>query len=164
MRTAGRITIAVVIVGLVIFWIYVFVVADQIDDRIPDRTYTQKAQVICRSSIDELRQAGLIDVKAASPPGRADLAERQDGILAVQVQRLRAIEPTDDTSREAVTKWLADWDTWLRDRAAWVTKLRAGEDAPFLEAQDDKGTPSSAALNIFARVNQMPDCATPLGI
>ena len=163
-RTVGRITVGVIIASLVVFWIYVFVVAKPIHDELPDPKYAPAAQAICSDALTQLRNAGLIEAVAKTPQQRADLAERADEVLARQVERLKAIPPGDDTTRVAVASWLDDWDTWLRDRAAWVVKLRAGEDAPFLETQDKNGTPSSAALNIFARVNQMPDCATPLGI
>jgi hypothetical protein len=162
--TIGRITVAVIIIGLVLFWIFVFVISKPINDTLPDHNWGPAAEAVCTDVVNQLHAANLVDVVAKTPQERADLVERQDAILATQVARLRAIPTTDVTTRNATTAWLNDWDTWLRDRAAWLVKLRNGEDAPFLETQDKNGTPSSEALGTFAQINKMPDCATPVGV
>ena len=66
--------------------------------------------------------------------------------------------PATGEAHDAVSKWLDDWDQWLRDRATWAAKLRTGDDAQFFEKQRESGEPNSEALNAFAITNGMKSC------
>jgi hypothetical protein len=146
-------------------WIYVLFIAPSAPrDTLNDMAFPRAAEPVCSRAVDDLRAANVLNQTAASPAARADLVERSDARLASMVQELRALTPASGDDRHAVSAWLDDWDQWLSDRAAWVVKLRAGQDAPFDEKARDNGEPSSKALNAFAVTNEMGACATPFGI
>jgi len=160
-----RAALAVLIGGLAVMWIYVlFLAKPETGDRLADRSFSTAAEPVCKATVDQLREAGVVNQPAASPQERAALVDRGDALLAQMVDQLRALVPASGEVHDAVAKWLADWDQWLRDRAAWSQKLHAGEDTPFNERQRDNGEPNSKALNAFAIINDMPSCQTPIGI
>lgn len=160
-----RVAFAVVVGALVVMWLYVlFIAKPDTGDRLADRTFPTAAEPVCADAVAQLQQAGLVNQHADSPAARADLVDRGDAILADMVARLRTLTPPTGESHDAVAKWLDDWDQWLRDRAAWSTRLHDGQDAAFVEKQRDNGDPNSKALNAFAIVNDMSSCQTPVGI
>lgn len=147
------------------YWAYVFFIAPPAkEDKLQDAAFARTAQPVCTKALDDLHAANVVNRPAASPQERADLVERSDARLATMLQQLRALTPTTGNDRAAVSLWLDDWDQWLTDRAAWVVKLRAGQDVSFDEKARDNGEPYSKALNAFAVTNEMPACATPFGI
>lgn len=161
----GAIAVGVVIVAMVAFWVYVFFVAPSApEDKLNSNAFPLAAQPVCTSVIKALDADHLLNQQAATPSERADLVERQDTKLAAMVQQLRALAPPTGDDGHAISAWLDDWNQWLVDRAAWVGKLRAGQDAPFDEKARDNGEPNSKALNAFAVTNAMPACATPFGV
>ena len=163
-RTA-RIAVGTVLGVLAVMWLYVlFIAKPATPDRLDDRSFPTAAEPICAATLGSLEDAGLVDQRASSPQDRADLADRADAQLADMVAQLRAKVPATGEARDAVSKWLDDWDQWLRDRASWTAKLRAGEDAQFFEKQRASGEPNSQALNAFAVTNDMKSCSTPVGI
>jgi hypothetical protein len=158
---AGFATLAI---GSVMFWIYVLFIAPAApEDKLNETTFPRAAQPVCTSAINDLSAANLLNQQASSPQQRADIVERTDARLTTMVQSLRAITPPNADDAHAVSAWLDDWDQWLHDRAAWIVKLRAGQDAPFDEKARDNGEPNSKALNAFAITNEMGACATPYG-
>jgi hypothetical protein len=161
-----RIAVAVVIVALAVMWIYVlFIAKPEPTDRLTDRSFPTAAQPICKATIDNLRNDGLLDQKASSPQDRASLADRADAQLADMVAQLRAKVPASGVAHDATTAWLDDWDQWLHDRAAWTDQLKAGQDVQFYEKQrGNTGEPNSTALNAFAVTNEMSSCQTPSGL
>jgi hypothetical protein len=154
-----------IVVASAFFWIYVLFIAPAApEDKLDSTAFPKAAQPVCSAAIDDLRNANLLNRTAPSPQARADLVEQTDARLATMVQQLRALTPPSGNDRHAVSAWLDDWDQWLRDRAAWVDKLRAGQDVSFDEKARDNGEPSSKALNAFAVTNEMGACATPFGV
>lgn len=161
----ARAAVISVVVGLTMFWIYVFFIAPAApEDKLGDAAFPRTAEGVCTSATDDLRAANLLNQVAPTPQARADLVERSDARLAAMVQQLRGVAVPSSGDQHAVSAWLDDWDQWLRDRATWVTKLRAGQDAPFDEKARDNGEPYSKALNAFAVTNAMPACVTPYGL
>ena len=160
-----RIAVAVVVGVLAVMWLYVlFIAKPATPDRLTDRSFPTAAEPICASTLSAMSGAGLVNERASSPQNRAVLADRADTQLASMVAQLRTKVPPTGEAHDAVSKWLDDWDQWLRDRAAWTAKLRTGEDAQFLEKQRESGEPNSQALNAFAITNDMGSCATPAGV
>jgi hypothetical protein len=160
-----RIVVVAVVVVSAFFWIYVLFIAPSApEDKLHDAGFARTAQPVCTNALDDLRAADVVNQPATSPAQRADLVERADSRLVPMVQQLRALTPVSDDDRHAVSGWLDDWDQWLRDRAAWVVKLRAGHDVSFDEKARSTGEPNSKALNAFAVTNEMPACATPYGV
>ncbi|HEY7045196.1 MAG TPA: hypothetical protein VH419_16120 [Nocardioidaceae bacterium] len=160
-----RILVGIVIGVLAVMWIYVLFIAKPVTpDRLSDRSFPTAAEPICAATITTMKNAGLVNQQASSPQDRAQLADRADAQLTDMVAQLRTKVPATGEAHDAVSKWLDDWDQWLRDRAAWTAKLRAGEDVQFLEKQRDSGEPNSQALNAFAVTNDMGSCQTPAGV
>jgi len=81
-------------------------------------------------------------------------------MLAGQLAALRALPSTDATTAKLTGEWLADWDTYLGDRRAHSSELKAGKDVPFKESTY-KESPMSNRMNAFASVNRMDRCNTP---
>jgi hypothetical protein len=161
-----RIGVAVVIGALAVMWIYVlFIAKPEPTDRLTDRSFPTAAESICKATIDNLRNDGLLNQKASSPQDRASLADRADAQLTDMVAQLRTKVPATGVAHDATTAWLDDWDQWLRDRAAWTDQLKAGQDVQFFEKQrGNTGEPNSTALNAFAVTNEMSSCQTPAGL
>ena len=147
-------------------WIYVLFVAnpESNTDKLHDDAFPRAAQPVCQSTLDDLERLGVVNKVAASPQDRAVLVDTGDAELRTMVQKLRTLVPPAGDDASAVSKWLDDWDQWLRDRATWSGHLHQGEDAPFLEKQRPDGAPYSKALDAFATTNNMQACSTPVGI
>jgi hypothetical protein len=164
-RRTVVIGLAVVAVLLAVMWVYVLFIGNPENiDKLNDGAYGQQAQPICAATVDKLQQLGLVNKKADSPQQRADLVDRSDAELKTMVAQLRTLQPSNAEDVQTVGKWLAAWDQWLADRAAWSSQLHAGQDAPFVEAKLPDGRPSSTPLNDFALINGMKSCGTPGGI
>jgi len=151
--------------GAVGFWIWVlFITPAAPEDKLASNAFPVAANPVCVTAIQDLDANHLLNQTAATPTDRADLVERQDARLTTMVQQLRTIAPHSGDDGHAIASWLNDWDQWLSDRAAWVSQLRAGQDAPFNEKADANGDPNSKALVAFAITNEMSACATPYGV
>ena len=163
-RTA-RIAIGVLLGALALMWLYVlFIAKPATPDRLADRSFPTAAEPICSATLKSMGDAGLVNQRASSPQDRAVLADRADAQLTDMVAQLRTKVPATGEAHDAVSKWLDDWDQWLRDRAAWTAKLRTGEDVQFFEKQRESGEPNSKALDAFAITNDMDSCSTPAGV
>jgi hypothetical protein len=161
----ARILIGLVIGVFAVMWIYVlFIAKPPTPDRLDDRSFPIAAEPICAATLTAMDNAGLVNQRASSPQERGDLADRADTQLAEMVAQLRTKVPATGEAHDALSKWLDDWDQWLRDRAAWTAKLRTGDDAQFYEKQRESGAPNSEALNAFAITNEMKSCQTPPGV
>ncbi len=147
-------------------WIYVlFIAKPEPTDWLTDRSFPNAAEPICKATLDNLNNAGLLNQKASSPQDRASLADRADAQLTDMIGQLRTKVPATGEAHDATTAWLNDWDQWLSDRAAWTDKLKAGQDVQFFERQRAAtGQPNSAALTAFAITNDMGSCQTPAGV
>jgi hypothetical protein len=158
-----RAGIAFVVVVSAAVWVYAFLIADPKNpDLLADPAFPRAAASVCKSAKDEIRAAGLIGLEARTPQSRADITERADAILATMVRNLQPLAPTTGEDAPVIAGWLSDWDGYLADRASWIAKLRAGEDAPFLErSRPDGGEALSKAMKAFADVNDMRDCEPP---
>jgi hypothetical protein len=78
------------------------------------------------------------------------------------VADLRGLVPPDDPEEErAVSRWLDDWEEYLRNRRAYADRFRAGLDEPF-RVTDRGGYQVDVLIDDFAaRANDMPSCAPP---
>ena len=158
--------VAAVVAGA-LFWIWVLFIAPAApEDKLKDPAFSRAAQAVCTTVLNDLDANNLRDpnVKTKTPGERANLVEQQDAKLASMVQQLRGLSVSNADDAHAVSGWLDDWNQWLRDRATWVTKLRAGQDVPFDEKADVNGDPNSKPLVAFAITNEMGACATPYGV
>lgn len=161
----ARTAAVVVVLAFAVMWIYVlFIASPASEDKLHEATFPTAAQPLCQGTLDDLQRLGVVNKVAATPQERAVLVDTTDAQLRAMVQKLRTLTSPNTDDAAAVSKWLDDWDQWLRDRAVWTEKLQRGEDAPFLEKQRDNGEPNSKALDAFATTNNMTACATPVGV
>ena len=109
---------------------------------------------MCKAALDKVYAGDLYFAKAASPQDQGALVDQADAILATMVQQLKALPtPSDADDARVVQGWLADWDTYLSDRVAWVTKLKTGEAAVFYVHSHEGGTPVTDAMDEFVQTD-----------
>ncbi len=160
----GRIAAVVALLAMALFWIWAFSpLADRDNpDRLEDRTFPLAAEPVCAAAV-----AALDDVPPASealdPPDRARQLDQSGAILAAMVAELRAIDAEDPEAARIVSLWLDDWEVYLGDRARYADRLRAGEDTAFVVTEKN-GDQITEPIDVFAGVNDMPSCATPLDV
>jgi hypothetical protein len=160
----GLIFAVVVVVGSVGMWLYLFAFADpNVPDQLDDESFGEQAQAICepvRDQIDDLPSAQ----DAATPEERGETVSEANGLLTEMVADLAAIAPENDHDAPLVDAWLADWTTFLGDRAEYADDLLAGnENAELLvTARGTGGGQITVTLDHFAEINGMADCASPL--
>ena len=145
-------------------WVYVFWFADTTPpDKLTSSAFPAAAEPVCAATRQQVRDEGLVDVKADTPQQRGELTARADLELHAMVERLRAIQVPDASDAVLVERWLADWDGLIADREAWVVTLRSGDGNPLIERSHEGGEPASKTLDSFANVNAMPSCKAPDG-
>ena len=148
----------------VVGWIYVFWFADTTPpDKLTSSSFSAAAEPVCKATRQQVRDEGLVDVKAETPQQRGELTARADLELHAMIGQLRAIQVPDPGDAVLVERWLADWDGLIADREAWVVKLRAGDGNPLIARSHAGGEPASKTLDSFANVNAMPSCKAPDG-
>jgi lysylphosphatidylglycerol synthetase-like protein (DUF2156 family) len=159
--------VALVVLVFVAMWIYIFFFADTSNpNRLPDRAWTAQAEAICKSYADRigaLPAAGTFaDIKPRSEAMRQRAAVGQEAtdLLTQMVADLRASPSNDAVTRDAVSRWLADYDTYLQDRRRHLARWAAGEDPPFTETAVG-GKPISLGMDDFAAANHMNSCEVP---
>jgi len=81
-------------------------------------------------------------------------------LLATQLDELDALTPSGGADQRRVREWLADWRVYLGNREEYADRLRVDRDARMLE-EERGGDHISQALEFFAVINAMPDCAPP---
>lgn len=160
--------LGVVISFIVFMWVYAFLFAD--DDginRIEDRAWSQRAEATCAAAKASL--LGLADYRTLEEVGddalalRADIVEQTNVILGDMVATLAADRPVGEKSEQVIPRWIADYETYVADRVAYVDQLRRGDGSVFSETQIN-GSPISNFLGDVARQNEMPSCQAPLDL
>jgi hypothetical protein len=157
-----RAGIAAVLVISAVVWGYAFLLADPTPtDKLRSGAFPKAAVPVCNAAKDAISNASLIGVKADTPQQRGDITEKADTILRTMVDDLKPLTPADGEDARMVSAWLADWDGFLGDRAAWVIKLKSGDGSAFLEHSHEGGEPASKTMDAFAAANDMKDCKGP---
>jgi hypothetical protein len=153
-------------VGIVVFcaglWVYVFLIADpKPTDRLSSPAFARAAGPVCKTAKDQIYAAGLYGAKAETPQQRGDISDRADTILRSMVEQLKRVAPTEGEDARVVAGWLADWDTFLADRDAWVRQLESGDGSAFYEHSHEGGEPASKTMDAFTVANAIEDCKSP---
>jgi hypothetical protein len=162
----GVIVVTLLVVGVLGMWIYVFGYhlsgqwREDTPGRLDDRGYGPRAEQICwvaTSGLATLPPAW----ETATPGERADAVAASVPILEGMVDELQAL-PTSGEDTRRVGEWLADWRTYIGDRAAYAQRLRVDPETRFYVTQSDRDNRQiTVAVDRFATTNQMPGCATP---
>lgn len=132
---------------------------DETPGRLANTTFPTLAEPICAAAAAEF--AALPPAWAtATPAERADVVDASVVLLGDMVTDLRA-QPTGGEDA-AVGEWLADWETFIADRADYASRLRTDPEARFYVTQSERDRRQiTLAIDRFASTNRMPSCATP---
>jgi hypothetical protein len=161
----------IVIVGcllaLTVMWTYIIFFADTTNpNRLSDRAWAKQAQTVCKGYTDQITALpdastfAKIKPKAEALRQRAVVGQEATDLLVHMVADLRTLPVADAVSRDAVNRWLADYDTYIGDRQRHMAKWAAGEDPPFAETADG-GHPLSIGMDDFSNANDMTACEVP---
>lgn len=164
--TTGRITVTVLVVGMVAMWAYVLYLAlgpgrQPPHDRLEDPAFAIAAEARCSAALDDVAELPRA-VEATSASERAEVVEQANDVFAAMLDDLGDLAPPGEDG-EIVQAWLADWRTYLGDRAEYATALRSDPAAPLLVSAKDREQ-ITEYLDAFAKDNRMPACATPLDV
>lgn len=164
--TTGRVIVTILVVGMVSMWGYVLYLAfgpgrQAPPDRVRDPGFSVAAEARCRAT---LAQVAKLPAATESPTAaaRAEVVERANGYFRAMLDDLARLAPEGDDGR-IVGEWLADWRTYLGDRAAYAVALREDPKADLLVSAKDHNQITDY-LDAFAADNKMPACATPLDV
>jgi hypothetical protein len=158
--TWPRIAAAVVVVGLIGFWVYIFASADDYHPAgyLTDRTFPKAAEPVCAASMHQLDALPPAH-SAKNADARADTVDRADDILRDMQRRLRTVVPHTKDAKY-IDQWIDDWSIFISDRDRYAAHLRKDPGAEYLVTQK-YGSQISESLDNYADVNTMPSCDTP---
>lgn len=163
-RRVGSIAAAVVLLGILGMWgfILVYHLSGQWRDETPGRlespAYGEQAELVCSATLAQIDQLPPA-FEASDAAERADVVDRSDAELTAMVDELTALAPLAGDEQPVVDEWLADWRTYIADRADYADRLRDDPDARFYVTQSDRDNRQiTQAIDRFANVNGMPSC------
>jgi hypothetical protein len=164
--TAGRVFLALLVVAMVSMWVYVLYLAfgpgrQPPPDRLDDPAFATAAEARCQVALGEVAALPRA-VDAGSAGDRADVVEQANESFSAMLDDLAALAPQGEDG-ELVRAWLADWRTYLDDRADYAEALRNDPEARLLVSPKDSQQVTEY-LDAFAADNRMPACATPLDV
>jgi hypothetical protein len=164
--TRGRVLTAVAVAAMVAMWVYVLYLAfvpgrQPPPDRLADPAFARAAQEVCSDALDEVAALpGALEAESASQ--RAEIVEEANARFVSMVDELEPLTPGGEDG-EIVAEWLADWRTYLRDRASYAEALRSDPRANlFVTAKDREQV--TEYIDAFAADNRMPACGTPIDV
>ena len=152
---------------LVAFWVYaIFFYSPDKRNVVGDKDWSKWAQSECAKTVEkrnDLADFTKLDGSGAALLKRADLVEQATNDLADMVKLLGTRMPSDAKGAAIVPMWLADYNTYIGDRRAYIAMLREGKNEVFAETAVE-GVPISERLTAFANDNIMDDCAPPTDV
>lgn len=161
--TVGRVLAVMVVVSVILFWGWIFTGGPKKDnpDRLDDRAYVSFAQERCVQLTGDL--AGLPNAfTAETATDRADVIDEANVLVSSMVDDLEARAPTEGDDGKSLRGWIADWRTYVGDRETYADRLREDPEALFQITENTKLRDGvDKTIEIFADVNDMPECATP---
>jgi hypothetical protein len=167
-RGAGprRVLAWVTVTALVAMWVYVLYLAfgpgrQAPPDRLDDPTFATQAQAICEAAhddVDELPPA----IEADDADQRADIVAEANARFGAMLDDIEELTPGGEDG-DIVQEWLADWRTYLDDRAEYIAALREDPEARLFVTARDRDQVTEY-MDAFAADNKMTACATPLDV
>lgn len=159
----GRVLVTIAIVGMVSMWGYVVYLAfgpgrADSPDKLDDPAFATAAQTACDQALDRI---GQLPSASESPDAaaRAITLTKANTYLVDMLADLEAIRPPGEDG-VLVGRWLADWNTYLRDRQDYATALRTDPKARLYVTEKGRRQ-ITEYLDQFAKDNDMPACSTP---
>jgi len=161
-----RVLLVVIVVGMLAMWGYVLYLAfgpgrRPSPDRLTDPAFAERAQAVCEAAHDDVALLPPA-LEAESAADRARILDEANERFAMMVDDLEPLAPEGDDG-EIVAAWIADWRTYLDDRAAYADALRSDADARFIVTARDSEQVTEY-IDAFAADNHMAACATPLDL
>ena len=137
-------------------------------DRLHDRVFAEAAEARCATALAAIASIPTAR-EAATPQDRADQVESGTLDVEAMVADLRGLASKVESvaEREILFKWFADWDQYIDDRWAHVTRLRTADEETsdrelaFVVSAVVGGGIYTERLDGFARVNDMDSCLVP---
>jgi len=164
-RRVVTIGLSALVLAMAVMWVYVlfFAKADS-PDQLAGSAWPTSAQAACQGFSDQITALPAART-AKTPQQRAAMIDQGNQLVAAQVAALTALPPPT-VARDAtlVTKYLADWSTYLANRRTYADDLRAGKDEPFSVAAVGSGGPITERMDAFSNLNSMPACVVPLDV
>jgi hypothetical protein len=165
----GRTVLTAVVIGLLAMWGYVIYLAfgpgrQPPIDRLDDPAFAEAGESRCAEALDDV-EALPSAAESVDAADRADVLDRADAVYAAMLDDLdgmTSLAPAGD-QRNRAEAWLADWRTYLQDRADYADRLRTDPDARLLVSEKPgEGRQITGWIDEFAQANRMPSCATPV--
>jgi hypothetical protein len=158
--------LTLLVVAMVSMWAYVLYLAfgpgrQPPPDRLDDPAFATAAEARCQIALTEVAALPRA-VDAGSAANRADVVEEANESFAAMLDDLEALAPGGEDG-DLVREWLADWHTYLDDRAAYAAAVRDDPEARLLVSPKNSQQ-ITEYLDAFAADNRMPACATPLDV
>jgi hypothetical protein len=167
----GRVVIGLVVLGLLAMWGYVLYLAvgpgrQPPLDRLEDPAFAEAGEAVCADAladVEALPQAGEAD----DADERADAIVRADARYAAMLDELDGLTDLvpDAEERARAEEWLADWRTYLADRADYADRLATDPEARLLVSEKaGEGRQITGWIDQFALANRMESCVTPADV
>lgn len=162
--SAGRVLAVVAAVAVLGMWAYVLVYhlsgrwRQETPGRIADPAFAELAESTCAGALTEVDQLPPA-FSANDAVERAATIEASNVILADMLASLEDAAPLAGPDQPLVEEWLADWRTYVADRADFAERLRDDPDARFYVTQRESDQRQiTVAIDRLAKVNGMESC------
>jgi hypothetical protein len=148
-------------VGMAIFWLLILTgwFNTTSPDRLTDRAWVQRAEQHCKVMQDKINDLPKAQT-AKTPAERASFIDDGTHVLQGLIDQLAADHPATPDEQRVVAAWIDDWKVYLNDRSAYAQRIQQDPDARALFSERH-GENVATAIDGFATINSMPDCATP---
>lgn len=125
-----------------------------------DRSWPEAAEQVCTNAAAQLAPLPK-SFETTTAVARSEVIVKTNVILNSMLDQLAALPPsTDPGDVSDTTEWLADWRTYVGDRAAYATALSQDPSARFYVSLKDKKQ-VTVPVDFFAKMNKMYNCVTP---
>ena len=163
-----KVFLGAICLGLAAFWVWAlfFPPTKQSVVMISDRSWSERAQLICREA--NLRRDELMDLTRITDAGddalqrRADIIDDATVIVEDMIDEVLEVRPVDAEDASIVATWEDLYRTLIEDRRLYTEELRRGVNEPFAETMLE--SPVSSYLNDFATGNRMLACKAPMDL
>ncbi len=160
--TVNRVIVVVVVLVMVGFWAWIFAGGPKKlnPDRLQDRAFVERTERRCQTLRTDLAALpNAADITSADE--RADVLDDANVLVTDMVDAIEADAPTTGDAGKSVAGWIEDWRTYLANREDYADRLRQDPGAQLLLDESPLGDSVDKPIEVFADVNDMPDCATP---
>jgi hypothetical protein len=163
----GRTVVIVIVVAMVGMWGYVLYLAigpgrQPSPDRLEDPAFGRAAQAVCDAAHDDVAALPLAST-AGSAEERAAIIDQANQRFETMLDEIEALRRPAGEDGEIVSEWIADWRTYLGDRAEFAAALRRDPEAQLLVTAKDRDQVTEY-IDAFAADNHMAACATPTDV